>query len=166
MKMRWQQVTRADPRANALAKRHYTCQSPDSDQFVPPGRYLGLYSTARGEAVWVTSWPYAEYVKHAWAGAWVNSIFRNESRTLSSVLIREAIAATRWYFGEPPELGLVSFIDPRFVRAKAQIGRCYLEAGFVQLDRTTQGGLPVFQMLPELMPEPIAPNGAQLRMVA
>src|SRR2546421_536252 len=127
--MKWTQVTRADPRANAVAKRHYTCQSPDSDQYVPPGRCLALYSERRGEAVWVTSWPFAEYVKHAWPGAWMNSIFRNESHVLSSVLIRQAVAATRWHFGTPPEFGMVTFVDPRYVREKEVMGRCFVEAG-------------------------------------
>lgn len=164
--MKWVQVTRADPRANRIAKRHYTCQSPESDQYVPPGRCLALYSSRRGAAVWVTSWPKAEYVQHAWAGAWVNSIFRNESRVLSSVLIRQAVAATRWYFGAPPDLGMVTFVDPRFVEAKEIMGRCYLEAGFVLLDeRTKTDDLLVFQMLPDAMPDPEPPLGAQLQLL-
>lgn len=165
--MKWAQVTRADPRANLIAKRHYNCQSPLSDQFVPPGRYLALHSTRRGQALWVTSFPYAEYVKHAWAGAWVNSLFRNESRVLASVLIRQAVAASRWHFGEPPALGMVSFVDPRYVLAKPILGRCYLEAGFRLLpERTKQDDLLVFQMLPSDMPEAEPPVGSQLRLVA
>jgi hypothetical protein len=38
--MIWELSYRADPVANAIAKRHYTCQSPNSKQFVPPGRSL------------------------------------------------------------------------------------------------------------------------------
>lgn len=162
---RWQLVSRADPRANTLAKRHYTCQSPNSDQYVPPGRCLCLYSQRRGKAVWVTSWPLAEYVKHEWAGAWINSLFRSESRVLASVLIREAVAATRWYFGDPPSLGMVSFINPQYVRPKEQLGRCYIAAGF-EFVGTTQGGLLAFQLTPDRMPEPQPPIGAQLRLAA
>jgi len=36
---------------------------------VPPGSCLVLL-TADRSAVWVTSWPLAAYVRHAWPGAW------------------------------------------------------------------------------------------------
>ena len=64
--------------------------------------------TEDASAFWVTSWPFAEYTHHAWAGAWMCTAFRNESggKHLSSELIREAVAATRWYFGNPPRSGL------------------------------------------------------------
>ena len=115
--------------------------------------------------MWVTSWPYAEWVKHAWAGAWMCSIFRNESRMLASVQIRQAVAATRWYFGEPPELGMVTFVDERRVKAKDIMGRCFVEAGFTRLDvRTKDEQLLVFQILAAAMPDPCPPIGAQLRM--
>jgi hypothetical protein len=53
-------------------------------------------------ALWVTSWPFAEFTKHEWAGAWVNSLFRNESDHLSSDMIRAAVAASVAFFGPPP----------------------------------------------------------------
>lgn len=159
--MKWVKVTRADPLANAVAKRHYTCQSPDSGQYVPPGKCLCLYSHRRGRALWVTSWPKAEYVKHAWPGAWMCSIFRNESHVLASVLIRQAVAATRWHYGTPPEFGMVTFVDERRVAAKERPGQCFLDAGFRQLDvRTRMEDLLVFQMLLEDMPAPEAPRVA------
>ena len=65
--MRWRLSWRADPVARALADRHYNRQSVGADQFVPPGRCLVLV-TEPGDAFWVTSWPFAEYVKHAWGG--------------------------------------------------------------------------------------------------
>src|SRR5688572_3244184 len=114
--MNWSRVNRYHPVSNRLAKRHYTCQHPDSDQFVPPGRCLVLYSNRRGQAYWVTSWPFAEYVKHAWPGAWVCSAFRNEGRVLSSVLIRQAVACTRWQWPDVPSLGMITFIDPNKVK--------------------------------------------------
>lgn len=101
----WAKSWRADPRAKELADRHYNRQNPDSDQFVPPGRCLVLTAdTETGRAYWATSWPYAEYVKHDWPGAWINSAFRNEGAALSSVLIRQAVAATLWRWRVPPPL--------------------------------------------------------------
>lgn len=71
----WQLSHRADPHAVVIADRHYNRQKPGTPQFVPPGRCLVL---TQPQAVWVTSWPLAQYTKHAWAGAWINSCFRRE----------------------------------------------------------------------------------------
>ena len=110
--MMWEMSYRADPRARVLADRHYSRQTIGATGFVPPGRCLVLYAQRDGKAAyWVTSYPFAEYVRHAWAGAWMCSAFRNEGVGLSSDLIREAVAATRAHFGEPPPLGMVTFVD-------------------------------------------------------
>lgn len=106
--MPWQLSWRADPHAAALADRHYTRQSPGSAQFVPPGRCLVLTTPT---ALWVTSWPFEQYVRHAWPGAWMCSAFRNEGDELSSTLITAAVAATRWRWPDVPALGMVTFVD-------------------------------------------------------
>jgi hypothetical protein len=157
--MIWQRSHRFDPRALPLADRHYNRRKIGSPQFVPPGRNIVLL-TPEADALWVTSWPFAEYVRHAWPGAWVNSLFRNEGPLLASELIREAVAATRHHFGEPPELGLVSFVNEKKVRPNRTPGRVYLRAGFRLVGRT-KGGLLAFQMLPEDMPEPVAAEDRQ-----
>lgn len=148
----WEPSHRADPRALALADRHYNRQKIGTPQFVPPGRCYVLVSVC-GKAVWTTSWPFAEYVKHAWAGAWVNSIFRNEGAGLSSDLIRDAIAHTRTFWPDVPSLGIVTFVHAAKVKAKRDPGYCYLMAGFRNVGKT-KGGLIALQMLPDEMPEP------------
>lgn len=153
--MRWLVSSRADEDVLPLADRHYNRQKPGTDQFVPPGRCIVL-KTPCLRAVWTTSWPIAEYVLHDWAGAWVNSIFRNEGAGLSSELIREAIAATRACWPRAPGLGIVSFVDASKIRHKRDPGRCYRRAGFRHVG-FTKGGLWVFQMLPAEMPEPEQP---------
>lgn len=155
--MRWHMSHRADPAARAIADRHYNRQKPGTPQFVPPGRCLVFLADP---AVWVTAWPFAEYVKHAWAGAWVNSCFRNEGAGLSSELIVEAVAASRWFW-EPPGLGLVTFVDRDKVRSKRDPGYCYLQAGFEAVGET-KGGLVALQLLPEAMPTPEPPLGADI----
>ena len=155
-----------------MADRHYNRQTHGSPQFVPPGRYCVLYASDEdGEAVWVTSWPFAEFTKHEWAGAWVNSLFRNEGMGLSSELIREAAAATRWFhrtegsWDEPmPEDGIVTFIDEDEVESDNP-GYCYLCAGFERVGQT-KGGLVAVQLLPGQMPKPRAPINAQLKLTA
>lgn len=156
--MNWILSHRADAAALPIADRHYNRQHPGSPQFVPPGRCLVLRAPG---AVWVTSWPFAEYVKHEWAGAWVNSCFRRESGPIASDLIREALAATRWYWPEVPQLGMVTFIDRSKVRRKRDYGRCYRKAGFRVIGET-KGGLLALGITIDAMPDPAMPLGAQI----
>jgi hypothetical protein len=158
--MNWELSHRADRAAVEIADRHYNRQKPGTPQFVPPGRCVVFVATNR-RAIWVTSWPFAEYVKHAWKGAWVNTCFRNEGAGLSSTLIREAVAATRWLWPDVPKEGIVTFIDPTKIRHKRDPGRCYRKAGFALVGKT-QGGLLAYAMDPETMPLAEAPIGAQL----
>lgn len=157
--MVWEHSTRFDPKAREIADRHYNRQKVGTDQFVPPGRCLVLYArTDTGRAIWVTSWPFAEYVRHAWPGAWMCSAFRNEGAGLASDLIRDAVAATRSYMGEPPLLGMVTFVDRRKVRGKRDFGYCYRMAGFVECGET-KGGLLALQLKPDQMPPPKPAGG-------
>ena len=154
--MIWRESHRADVGSLGLADRHYNRRKIGSPQFVPPGRCIVLRSVC-DRALWVTSWPFAEYVKHAWPGAWVNSLFRSEGAGVASTLIREAVAATRSIW-QPPELGCITFVDPKhispkMVRGKPVYGYCYLKAGFRHVGYT-KGGLWAWQMLPEEMPDP------------
>jgi hypothetical protein len=164
----WRVSFRADPDARVIADRHYNRQAVGSAQFVPPGRCVVL--VIPGGALWVTSWPFAEYVKHAWAGAWVCSAFRNERPDTyrSSDLIRAAVAATRAVW-DPPPLGMITFVDESKTRRKRDPGRCYRRAGFhdaidpnkdpvvemVTAGRRTRtkGGLIALQLLPGQMPD-------------
>ncbi len=156
--MIWELSNRADPKARELADRHYNRQKPGTPQFVPPGRCLVLYAkTESGRAFWVTSWPFAQYVRHAWAGAWVCSAFRNERAGIASEMICEAVALTRAYFGDPPPNGMITFIDQRKVRptithGRETWGRTYELAGFRPVG-TTKSGLLAYQLLPQDMPK-------------
>ena len=167
----WTRSHRADKEALPVADRHYNRQKPGSRQFVPPGRCVVLKHVRDGEckALWVTSWPFAEYVKHAWAGAWVNSCFRKECEGNASDFIREAVACTLGVWPDPPELGMVTFIDPkhvkpRMIRSRPTWGHSYFEAGFTHVGYT-KGGLWAFQMLPTEMPEAVELQDAQMRLV-
>lgn len=158
----WRYSNRFDPRSRALADRHYNRQKIGSPQFVPPGRCAVFYAqTPTGEAFWVTSWPFAEWVKHAWPGAWVCSAFRNEGAGCASDLIRQAVAATRSILGEPPELGMITFVDrskvrPTKVHGRDVYGWTYRKAGFKEVGET-KGGLLALQLLPDAMPAPVRP---------
>lgn len=155
--MRWELADRADPHGASIADRHYNRQKVGSPQFVPPGRCLVLTTPT---ALWITSWPFPEYVKHAWPGAWVCSAFRNEDRKdLSSELILEAVAATRWRWPDTPPLGMVTFVDRDKTRPKRDPGRCFRRAGFEPCGET-KGGLVALLLSPERMPAAEEPLGA------
>ncbi len=157
--MIWALSNRADPAARELADRHYSRQKIGSPQFVPPGRCLVLRADS---AFWVTSWPFAEFTKHAWAGAWVCSAFRREGEgPAASDMIRQAVAATRWRYGDPPALGMITFLDrkkvaPIKVRGVPTWGRTWALAGFFHVGET-KGGLMAWQLAPERMPDAAAP---------
>jgi hypothetical protein len=151
----WSLSHRADQNSRVIADRHYNRQKVGSRGFVPPGRCLVL-RTPDSSALWVTSWPFAEYVKHEWAGAWINSLFRKESGDiLASTLIRSAVAASLAKWTTPPELGIVSFVNAAKVKAKRNPGICYIHAGFTLVGET-KSGLLAYQLLPSEMPEPMA----------
>jgi hypothetical protein len=153
----WALSHRADDQVRPLADRHYNRQKIGAKGFAPPGRCLVLKAP---DSFWITSWPYPEYVMHAWAGAWINSAFRNEGAVLSSERIRDAVALTRARWPEPPGLGMVTFVDARKTRHKRDPGRCYVRAGFRRVGFTV-GGLHVLQMLPGEMPPPATAGLAQ-----
>lgn len=150
----WRWSNRADVRAVPLADRHYNRQKIGSRQFVPPGRCMVLL-TEDADALWVTSWPIAAYVRHEWAGAMVCSLFRREQSCpyLASALITAATAATRGHWPALPALGMVTFVDATKTRRKRDPGRCYRRAGWNEVGRT-KGGLIALQLLPERFPEP------------
>jgi hypothetical protein len=163
----WRLSSRADPEARVIADRHYNRQKPGTPQFVPPGRCLVML--ANGPALWVTSWPFAKFVRHAWAGAWVCSAFRREGGIPASEMIREAVAVTRWRWPDVPVLGMITFVDrsrvrPTRVHGDDVWGWTYLRAGF-RVAGETAGGLLALQMRPEDMPEAQAPIGSQVGLM-
>lgn len=158
--MRWCLSHHADRRACRLADHHYSRKTIGAPQMMPPGRKL-VFLTEGADAVWGSSWPFAEYVRHAWAGAWMCTIFRNEGAALSSELIREAVAATRWYW-DPPAIGMITFVQAAKVKS-ANPGYCFKQAGFRFVGHN-KGGQVALQLLPEDMPEAQMPLGGQMEM--
>lgn len=189
-RIQWELSHRCDPRGRALADRHYSRQTVGAKNFVQPGKCLVLVKPddylEGASAVWVSTWPYAEYVLHDWRGphplpstryverfnkktgtkmmqpetpgTWNNALFRNESRTLSSFLIRQAVAVTLGVWGESPPMGMVTMVWGAKVSPKATVGRCYLEAGFHHVGKTRKGDKDVFILSPEDMPKPRNPR--------
>lgn len=82
---------------------------------------------------------------------------------VASEMIRQAVAGTRFIWPEIPELGMITFIDRDKVRRKRDYGRCYLRAGF-KVCGETKGGLLALQLLPQDMPDAVAPLGTTVAM--
>lgn len=166
--MIWTISNRFDDRSRDIADRHYNRQKPGTPQFVPPGRCLVLRAPS---ALWVTSWPFAEYVKHRWGGAWVNACFRREGGDVpASEMIVAAVAATVAYWPDVPPLGMITFIDrtkvkPTIVRSRPVWGWTYMRAGF-EVVGESKGGLIALQLLPERMPPPAAATHPQTSLFA
>lgn len=193
--MRWAVSWRADPEVKPIADGHYNRQNKDSAQFVPPGRCLVLKAkTMIGRAFFVTSYPFAEYVKHRRAGSWVCSAFRNEGAALSSELIREALAATLWRWPKPPSVGawkmrrrnwkrgdttfmegartdieririaMVTFVDDTKTLPKMDPGHCFRRARFVEIG-ATKDDLVALGLRVEDLPAAAPPMGAQTSLL-
>lgn len=85
------------------------------------------------------------------------SAFRNEGAGLSSTLIREAVAATRWRWPDVPPLGMITFVNTDKIANKINPGYCYKRAGFRRVGET-KGGLVALQLLSADMPPPERPR--------
>jgi hypothetical protein len=161
--MRWHLSHQYDKRAVPLADRHYSRSRVGTTHFAPPGRMLVLL-TKQADALWITSWPYPEMLRRDWfPTAWMCTLFRNEGPCLSSELIREAVAATRWYFGNPPPDGMVTIIDQRKIKS-VNPGYCYKQAGFVHAGYTKKAHLVIVRLLPENMPEAFPPSDVTMTL--
>jgi hypothetical protein len=155
----WRRSHRFDTPARLIADRHYSRQKPGSPQFMPPGSCRVLIA-ANSKAIFGLSFPKAEFVKHAWAGAWICSIFRNEEAgPLASQMIREAMAIMQTEY-DVPALGCVTFVDPKMVpgilvHGERVKGFCFWKAGFRAVGETKSGKI-AWQLLPSGMPAPRA----------
>lgn len=172
----WHLADRADHEARQIADRHYSRQKPGTPQFVKPGRCLVL---KRRGAYWVTSYPYARFVKHEWAGAMECSAFRRESGPLASDLITSALKATLWKARTDPKWGgvptpahgwpLVTFVNRDKVKGDgANPGYCFLRANFEVIGETKAGLLALGisrRWLVDALDE-CAPVGAQMGFAA
>ena len=153
----WEMSWRYDPAVAALADRHYSRLRPGTPGFVGSGRPLVL-RTLDKRAGWVSFWQPTP--THRWKNCWTNSLFRNEGNNKASVLIKHAVAITRYAWGEPPSDGFISFVDPRKVRTKSTPGHCYVIAGWRKAGET-DSGLICMQLKPENFPPEMKPFSLQ-----
>lgn len=131
----WFRTTRRDPLAVALYRRHYTCKRPKATHrtsgFAGPGESITLL-TADADALFL--WKYECFRLDSQSGVEC-SVFRNEGKVLSSLLIREAveIAERKW-----PATRLFTFVNAAKVRSDNP-GYCFLMAGWKRVGVSSRG---------------------------
>ena len=110
---------------------HYSRQTPGSPQFMPPGETLVLRNF---EGTILFGWVSQQFRADGESGICC-SIFRNESRRLSSEVIREA---EDWAISEWDAHRLFTYVDPAKVKS-ANPGYCFKRAGWKFVRRTKDG---------------------------
>ncbi|RXZ84444.1 hypothetical protein EBB07_00005 [Paenibacillaceae bacterium] len=135
----WMVTHKGDQSCRLLADRHYSRQTIGSPQFTRPGRNLVL-RTAWGDAVWV-SW---DGIRDDGLRAWECTIFRNESRHLSSDMIHAAVNATIDRWGTLPSDGMITYVAADKVRS-VNPGCCFKAAGWETIGRSKVKGLLLLQ---------------------
>lgn len=141
----WIPVMDGHAGARALYERHYSARKNMARRrrrktklFVGPGEKLVLV-TPQLDALFV--WRQEKFQSSYQRG--VNcAVFRNESRRLSSGLIRAAenFARLKW----PAATRFYTFVDPKQVRS-SNPGYCFTKADWRKIDHVTAGGLLVFE---------------------
>lgn len=155
---RWHQVKRNDPRARALADRHYSRQTIGGQEFMASGRTLVML-TEDALAVWGV----IENHDGGFQPHWRCSIFRNEGAGLSSTLIVEATHRTYAYWVQHyrrlPTVPLTTEINRDKVRRKRDFGRCFRRAGWVEHGETSKGLLVLRAPAPQGLPQGLPSAG-------
>ncbi len=155
--MNWSVTSPQDAALLSLADRHYSRRKPGTSSFVPSARCVAL-KTDDGRCGWVSVWFSDRQVTSPWtAETWVCSFFRNESDRVASVLIREAVAATRWVWGDPPANGMTTFVDAHKVASEVP-GYVFRRSKFAHIGETSSGLL-VLRMSAARVPAADQPHG-------
>lgn len=142
--MLWHETKDGDPAGLALYERHYSARHYRDGRvrrlFIGPGEKLVLL-TARNDAL--LAWRRCKYPSLDGQRGVCCCVFRNESRHLSSRLIREAmgVAWRRW-----PGERLYTYVNASKVKSRNP-GCCFKKAGWRRCG-TTKGGLVVLEVLP------------------
>lgn len=139
---RWLPCLDGDPRARALYQRHYSCMNftPTNGQFMPPGEKMVLL-TLECDALF--GWLKNRVERYDKQVGVVCTIFRNESRHLSSDLIveAEAIAWQKW-----PGERLFTYVDSCAILSPNP-GYCFKKAGWRKCGLSKRG-LHILEKLP------------------
>ena len=140
----WQQVTKFDKRACALADRHYSRRKIGSPQFMPPGETVVLLADNAVFGWWRPA-PSSGIVAMNGLDGWTCTIFRNESLIRSSDLIIDAEAALDGRTIGPD--GLITYVYDAKVRS-GNPGYCFKIAGYRITGRSKDNKKTLLQKYP------------------
>ena len=143
----WVIVTKFDPRACALADRHYSRRTPGSNQFMPPGQTLVLLEReARAVFGWWRPDPASGLQAMNGLNGWTCTIFRREGGPVASELILDAedVFAERGLDVGPD--GLLTYVWDRRV-ASMNPGYCFKCAGWRRIGRSADNRKTLLQKL-------------------
>lgn len=132
----WRRVTKFDPRAVAIADRHYSRRKVGSKQFMPPGETIVLLSDD-DRAVWGWWRPHPRSGLKSMNGldGWTCTIFRNEGSAQSSVLVLWAEAFLLNVADSIGPDGLLTYVWDKKI-ASVNPGYCFKVAGWRTLGRS------------------------------
>lgn len=135
----WERVTKFDPRAAALADRHYSRRKIGSPQFMPPGQTIVLLLPTEDAVFgWWRPDPKAGIVAMNGLDGWTCTIFRNEGFVRSSTLILEAEKAMHEFGYDIGPDGLITYVWDKKV-ASVNPGACFKFAGWKRSGRSADG---------------------------
>src|SRR5216683_4044514 len=140
----WLASHRADPRAFALYRRHYSAEknaanrAHNTSKFMGPGECMVLLTV---DCRAVFAWQHNTVARFDGQRGIACTIFRNESPVLSSELIREAceLAWQRW-----PGERLFTYVADAKIRS-VNPGACFKFAGFRACGRNATGKLTILE---------------------
>lgn len=131
----WHRIPDEDPFAARFYDGHYSRQTPGARGILAPGwRVLLWHEGPKGPALWGV----VLNLDPVGTLRWRNTVFRNKSGTLSSLLIMHALVET-WLFwirtyGALPWMQLTTEIGIEATRRRRskrhEAGHCYLMAGW------------------------------------
>lgn len=131
--MIWQRVPKFHREAALLADRHYSRRKVGSNQFMPPGETIVLWMHGAVFGWWRPH-PRAGLKSMNGLDGWTCTIFRNETRVLSSVLI---LAAEQFIEQCGPD-GLITYVHDSKIRS-VNPGACFKAAGYRRTGRSRDG---------------------------
>jgi hypothetical protein len=148
----WIRTDKFDPACAALADRHYSRRTIGSPQFMPPGETIVL-KTRDERAVFGWWRPHPSSGIKAMNGldGWTCTIFRNESQTLSSMLVLAAEAALLEAHVSCGPDGLITYVFDSRVRS-INPGCCFQKAGWRRTGRSADGKKTLWQKPFEALP--------------
>ena len=135
----WMRVTKFDPRAAALADRHYNRRKIGSPQFMPPGETVVLlWDDESAVFGWWRPHPNSGIKQMNGLNGWTCTIFRSESPCLSSGMILEAEDFLKGLHVSIGPDGLLTYVWDKKVKS-CNPGYCFKMAGWKVIGRSADG---------------------------